>query len=190
MFAVDAGSLFSRSGPRLVDGLELLARLIHPEAFPGPLPDHAARRLEALPLRQTRPELRRPVCATGIGTARRASEEPALSLSKGCIPQSDNLRVGGSFSRRKAPAHTRRWWNASRGWANGRGRRGGSNYTVNTEIRCSSRPSLKGLRRVIHPFDATLADARDKLPLSHLTSLTQCLAPSRPPHALHTLFGS
>ena len=55
VFAVDAGSLFSRSGPRLVDGLERLARLIHPEAFPGPLPDAAARRLEALPARQTRP---------------------------------------------------------------------------------------------------------------------------------------
>ena len=55
VFAVDAGSLFSRSGPRLVDGLELLPRLIHPEPFPGPLPDHAARRLKALTARQTRP---------------------------------------------------------------------------------------------------------------------------------------
>lgn len=55
VYAVDAGSLFSRSGPRLVDALELLARLIHPEAFPGPLPDHAARRLPALPARQTHP---------------------------------------------------------------------------------------------------------------------------------------
>ena len=49
VFAVDAGSLFSRSGPRLVDGLELLARLIHPDAFPGSLPDDAARRLTAWP---------------------------------------------------------------------------------------------------------------------------------------------
>ena len=55
VYAVDAGALFSRSGPRLVDGLELLARLIHPEAFPGPLPDHAARRVPSLPARQTRP---------------------------------------------------------------------------------------------------------------------------------------
>ena len=53
VFAVDAGSLFSRSGPRLVDALELLARLIRPEAFSGTLPDHAARRLKALPARQT-----------------------------------------------------------------------------------------------------------------------------------------
>jgi iron complex transport system substrate-binding protein len=35
--AVDGHAYFSRSGPRLVDGLELLARLIHPELFPGPL---------------------------------------------------------------------------------------------------------------------------------------------------------
>ena len=55
VFAVDAGAMFSRSGPRLVDGLELLARLIHPEAFPGPLPDDAARRLKALPAHHTRP---------------------------------------------------------------------------------------------------------------------------------------
>ena len=55
VYAVDADSLFSRSGPRLVDGLELLARLIHREAFPGPLPHDAARRLKALPTRQTRP---------------------------------------------------------------------------------------------------------------------------------------
>ena len=49
VFAVDAGSLFSRSGPRLVDGLELLARLIRPDAFPGSVPDDVARRLTALP---------------------------------------------------------------------------------------------------------------------------------------------
>ena len=29
------GNLLHRYGPRVVDGLELLARLIHPEAFPG-----------------------------------------------------------------------------------------------------------------------------------------------------------
>jgi iron complex transport system substrate-binding protein len=32
--AVDAASYFSRPGPRLVDGLELLAHIIHPELFP------------------------------------------------------------------------------------------------------------------------------------------------------------
>jgi iron complex transport system substrate-binding protein len=31
IFAVDAAAYFSRPGPRLVDGLELLARLLHPE---------------------------------------------------------------------------------------------------------------------------------------------------------------
>jgi iron complex transport system substrate-binding protein len=32
--AVDAGARFSRPGPRIVDGLELLAHIIHPELFP------------------------------------------------------------------------------------------------------------------------------------------------------------
>ena len=33
VFAVDGSSFFNRPGPRLVDGLELLARLIHPTLF-------------------------------------------------------------------------------------------------------------------------------------------------------------
>ena len=36
VFAVDATSYFSRPGPRLVDGLEILAWAVHPEAFPEP----------------------------------------------------------------------------------------------------------------------------------------------------------
>ncbi len=32
--AVDAASYFSRPGPRIVDGLELLAHILHPEIFP------------------------------------------------------------------------------------------------------------------------------------------------------------
>ena len=32
IFAVDAAAYFSRPGPRLVDGLELLGRLLHPRA--------------------------------------------------------------------------------------------------------------------------------------------------------------
>jgi iron complex transport system substrate-binding protein len=32
-YAVDANAYFSRSGPRLVDGLELLAEMLHPEYF-------------------------------------------------------------------------------------------------------------------------------------------------------------
>jgi iron complex transport system substrate-binding protein len=34
VFAVDAAAYFSRPGPRLVDGLELLASILHPELFP------------------------------------------------------------------------------------------------------------------------------------------------------------
>ena len=36
VFAVDASSYFSRPGPRIVEGLEILAWTIHPEAFPEP----------------------------------------------------------------------------------------------------------------------------------------------------------
>jgi iron complex transport system substrate-binding protein len=34
--AVDAAAYFSRPGPRIIDGLELLAHIIHPEKFPEP----------------------------------------------------------------------------------------------------------------------------------------------------------
>lgn len=36
VFAVDGHAYFSRPGPRLVDGIELLAHLLHPEACPWP----------------------------------------------------------------------------------------------------------------------------------------------------------
>jgi iron complex transport system substrate-binding protein len=36
IFAVDAASSFSRPGPRLVDGVELLAHLLHPDRVPAP----------------------------------------------------------------------------------------------------------------------------------------------------------
>ena len=36
--AVDAAAYFSRPGPRLVDGLELLAHLLHPDRVPAPPP--------------------------------------------------------------------------------------------------------------------------------------------------------
>jgi iron complex transport system substrate-binding protein len=39
--AVDASSYFSRPGPRLVDGVELLAHLLHPERVPAPHPGGA-----------------------------------------------------------------------------------------------------------------------------------------------------
>jgi iron complex transport system substrate-binding protein len=34
--AVDAAAYFSRPGPRIIDGLELVAHIIHPEKFPEP----------------------------------------------------------------------------------------------------------------------------------------------------------
>ena len=36
VYAVDANSYFARPGPRVVEGAELLARIIHPELFDGP----------------------------------------------------------------------------------------------------------------------------------------------------------
>ncbi len=50
VFAVNASAYFSRPGPRLVDGLELLAHILHPGASPEPPP--GARAL-TVPLRST-----------------------------------------------------------------------------------------------------------------------------------------
>lgn len=36
IYAVDAASSFSRPGPRLVDGVELLGHLLHPDRVPAP----------------------------------------------------------------------------------------------------------------------------------------------------------
>jgi len=41
VFAVDASSFFSRPGPRLVDGVAILAALFHPSRFGGTIPDGA-----------------------------------------------------------------------------------------------------------------------------------------------------
>jgi iron complex transport system substrate-binding protein len=38
-FAVDASAYFSRPGPRLVDGVEILAALLHPDVAALPHPD-------------------------------------------------------------------------------------------------------------------------------------------------------
>ena len=43
VYAVDATSYFSRPGPRIVDGLEILAWAIHPDAFPEPPDDRIVR---------------------------------------------------------------------------------------------------------------------------------------------------
>lgn len=44
VWAVDASSYYSRPGPRLVDGVELMASLLHPEIFGAP-PRESARRI-------------------------------------------------------------------------------------------------------------------------------------------------
>lgn len=43
VFATDGGAYFSRPGPRLVDGVEILGALLHPGVFPVPLADAAVR---------------------------------------------------------------------------------------------------------------------------------------------------
>jgi iron complex transport system substrate-binding protein len=40
-WAVDANSLLSRPGPRLIDGVETLASIFHPALFGAPRPDRA-----------------------------------------------------------------------------------------------------------------------------------------------------
>jgi iron complex transport system substrate-binding protein len=45
VYATAAEAYFSRSGPRLVDGLEVLAAITHPEVFGEP-PAHAALRID------------------------------------------------------------------------------------------------------------------------------------------------
>jgi iron complex transport system substrate-binding protein len=43
VWATDATSYFSRPGPRVVDGVEILARILHPEIFGPPTSDEAVR---------------------------------------------------------------------------------------------------------------------------------------------------
>ena len=45
VFIIDADAYTSRLGPRLVTGLEIMAEIIHPEAFSGLIPDGGAIRL-------------------------------------------------------------------------------------------------------------------------------------------------
>jgi iron complex transport system substrate-binding protein len=44
--AVDAAAYFSRPGPRLIDGLELLGHILHPELVPEPVPPARALTVE------------------------------------------------------------------------------------------------------------------------------------------------
>jgi len=48
VYAVDASSYFARPGPRVVEGAQLLAHLIHPELFPWNGPETAYQRLDNL----------------------------------------------------------------------------------------------------------------------------------------------
>ncbi len=45
VYVVDAGAYTSRSGPRLVTGLEIMAEMIHPELFSSLIPESGALRL-------------------------------------------------------------------------------------------------------------------------------------------------
>ena len=45
VYVIDAGAYTSRSGPRLEDGLEIMAEMIHPEIFSDMVPEKGALRL-------------------------------------------------------------------------------------------------------------------------------------------------
>jgi iron complex transport system substrate-binding protein len=45
VFAMDANSYFSRPGPRLAEGIALLAHLFHPDLFPTAPPGTSAQKL-------------------------------------------------------------------------------------------------------------------------------------------------
>ena len=45
VYVIDASAYTSRSGPRLVTGLEIMAEMIHPELFSGLIPEAAALRV-------------------------------------------------------------------------------------------------------------------------------------------------
>jgi iron complex transport system substrate-binding protein len=45
VYAVNGSAYFNRSGPRLIDGIEILAQIIHPEIFSNALPPEAARKI-------------------------------------------------------------------------------------------------------------------------------------------------
>jgi iron complex transport system substrate-binding protein len=41
VYIVDANSYFSRPGPRLVSGIEILAHILHPDLFSGDIPPNS-----------------------------------------------------------------------------------------------------------------------------------------------------
>src|SRR5262249_21285522 len=46
VYIVDGSAYFSRPGPRVVDSLEILAEILHPEVFKGRFPDRGVIRVE------------------------------------------------------------------------------------------------------------------------------------------------
>ena len=48
IFAIDASAYTSRSGPRLVQGLEIIAEILHPELFSGSIPEDGAARVDSI----------------------------------------------------------------------------------------------------------------------------------------------
>lgn len=48
VYAVDGSSYFNRPGPRLVNGIEILAEILHPEIFGGIAPEHAVQPVQLL----------------------------------------------------------------------------------------------------------------------------------------------
>ena len=55
VFVVDASAYFSRSGPRLIDGLEIMAEILHPELFSGLVPPGGAIRITGLVVSAKKP---------------------------------------------------------------------------------------------------------------------------------------
>lgn len=49
VYIVDGSTYFSRPGPRVVDSLEILAEIIHPELFAGQFPDRGVIRIQSSP---------------------------------------------------------------------------------------------------------------------------------------------
>jgi len=52
VYAVNGSAYFNRPGPRIVEGLEILAEIMHPELFPRTMPRGAWQRIEVHPVRR------------------------------------------------------------------------------------------------------------------------------------------
>ena len=54
VYAVDGSSYFNRPGPRLINGIEILAEILHPEVFGGIAPENAVRSVQLLRIESLR----------------------------------------------------------------------------------------------------------------------------------------